>query len=150
RSLLELLREARVEIREGVDPSLIQRESNLRLRIAEASDQQTRLLSKEHTEEQARVAAKQIEDLTTEYDRVLTQIRQASPRYAGLVEPSPLSVAQIQKQLLDENTLLLEFALGEQKSFVWAVTPDSVKSFELPGRATIEQEAKRFYQLLTE
>lgn len=150
RSLLELLREARAEIREGVDPALIERESNLRLRIAEASDQQTRLLSKEHTGEQARVVAKQIEDLTTEYDQVLTRIRQVSPRYADLVEPSPLSVAQMQKQLLDENTLLLEFALGEQKSFVWAVTPDSVKSFELPGRATIEQEAKRFYQLLTE
>jgi len=45
---------------------------------------------------------------------------------------------------------LLEYALGEQKSFVWAVTPDSVKSFELPGRAQIEQEAKRFYQLLTQ
>ena len=52
--------------------------------------------------------------------------------------------------MLDENTLLLEYELGEQKSFVWAVTPDSVKSFELPGRATIEQEAKRFYQILTE
>jgi CHAT domain-containing protein len=50
---------------------------------------------------------------------------------------------------LDENTLLLEYALGEQKSFVWAVTPDSVKAFELPGRAAIEQEAKQFYQLVT-
>src|SRR6185436_12066947 len=35
-------------------------------------------------------------------------------------------------------------------SFVWVVASDLVKTFELPGRAAIEQEAKRFYQLLTE
>jgi len=150
RSLLELLREARAEITKGVDPSLIEREGYLRRKIAEKAEQQTRLLSKKYTDEQASVLSKEIEALTTEYDQVQTRIRQASPRYAALVEPSPIGVEAIQKQLLDADTLLLEYALGEQKSFVWAVTPDSVKSFELPGRAQIEQEAKRFYQLLTQ
>ncbi len=150
RSLLELLREARAEIKQGVEPALIERESYLRRKIAEKAEQQTRLLSKKHTPEQASALSKEIEALTTEYDQVQTRIRQASPRYAALVEPSPIDVEVIQKQLLDPDTLLLEYALGEQKSFVWAVTPDSVKSFELPGRAQIEQEAKRFYQLLTQ
>lgn len=150
RSLLELLREARAEIKQGVDPSLIERESYLRRKIAEKAEQQTRLLSKKYTEEQASALSKELEALTTEYDQVQTRIRQASPRYAALVEPSPIGVEAIQKRLLDADTLLLEYALGEQKSFVWAVTPDSVKSFELPGRAQIEQEAKRFYQLLTQ
>src|SRR5215211_1343314 len=150
RSLLELLREARAEIKQGVDPSLIERESYLRRKIAEKAEQQTRLLSKKYTEEQASALSKELEALTTEYDRVQTRIRQASPRYAALIEPSPIGVEAIQKRLLDADTLLLEFALGEQKSFVWAVTPDSIRSFELPGRAQIEQEAKRFYQLLTQ
>jgi CHAT domain-containing protein/Tfp pilus assembly protein PilF len=150
RSLLELLREARAEIRQGVEPSLIEREGYLRRKIAEKAEQQTRLLSKKHADEQASALSTELEALTTEYDQVQTRIRQASPRYAALVEPSPIGVGAIQKQLLDPDTLLLEYALGEQKSFVWAVTPDSVKSFELPGRAQIEQEAKRFYQLLTQ
>ena len=150
RSLLELLREARAEIQQGVDPSLIEREGYLRRLIAEKAERQTRLLSGEYTEEQALAASKEIDALTTEYDQVQQRIRQSSPRYAGLVEPAPLSVAEIQKRVLDQNTLLLEYALGEQKSFVWVVAHDSVKSFELPGRATIEQSAKRFYQLLTQ
>ena len=149
RSLLELLREARAEIRQGVEPSLIEREVSLRRLIAEKAEEQTRLLSGKYTEEKARDVAQQLESLTTEYDAVQARIRQISPRYTALVEPSPISVAAIQK-LLNENTLLLEYALGEQKSFVWVVTPDSIKSFELPGRATIEQEAKRYYQLLAE
>lgn len=150
RSLLELLREARAEIEQGVDPSLIEREGHLRRLIAEAAERQTRLLSGKYTEEQALAASKEIDALTTEYDQVQSRIRQSSPRYASLVEPAPLSVAEIQKRVLDQDTLLLEYALGEQKSFVWVVAHDSVKSFELPGRAIIEQGAKRFYQLLTE
>jgi len=150
RSLLELLRVARAEIQQGVDPSLIAREVELRRMIGEKAQSQTRLLSGKYTEDRALAAAKEVDDLTTEYDQVQTRIRQSSPRYAALLEPSPLSVAELQKRVLDQNTLLLEYALGEQKSFVWVVTSDSVKSFELPGRAAIEQEAKRFYQLLTE
>ncbi len=149
RSLLELLREARAEIRQGVDSSLIERENNLRRTIADRADQQTRLLSGKYSEEQATTAAKELEALTAEYDQVQTLIRQTSPRFAALIEPSPINVEGIQKQI-DDNTLLLEYALGDEKSFVWVVTPDSVKSFELPGRTTIEQAAKRFYQLLTE
>jgi CHAT domain-containing protein len=150
RSLLELLREARAEIQQGVNPSLIERQGHLRRLIAESAERQTRLLSGKYTEEQAVAASKEIDGLTTQYDQVQTQIRQSSPRYAALVEPAPLSVAEIQKRVLDQNTLLLEYALGEQKSFVWVVSSDSVKSFELPGRAAIEQGAKRFYQLLTD
>ena len=150
RSLLELLREARAELRQGVDPSLVERENVLRQSIADKADQQTRLLSGKPTDEQKLAVSKEMDALTTEYDQVQTRVRQTSPRYAALVQPAPLNVEAIQKHVLDENTLLLEYALGERKSFVWVVTPDSVKAFELPGRASIEQEAKRFYQLLTE
>ena len=150
RSLLELLREARAEIRQGVDPALIQREKDLRGTIADKAQQQTRMLSGNHAEEQVAAASKEIAALTTEYEEVQGRIRKTSPRYAALVEPPPITVAAIQKQVVDENTLLLEYALGEEKSYVWAVTPDSVKSFELPGRATIEAAAKRVYELLNE
>lgn len=149
RALLELLREARAEIRLDVDPSLIERENCLRKAIVERAELQTRLLSGRYTEEQAAAAAKEIDDLTAEYDHVQTRIRQTSPRYAGLLEPSPIDVTGIRK-LLDADTLLLEFSLGEERSYVWTVTPDAVKSFELPGRVTVEEAARRFYDLLNE
>ena len=38
--------------------------------------------------------------------------------------------------------------LGEQKSFVWAVTPDSVKSFELPGRAADRAGSEAFLSVV--
>lgn len=149
RSLLELLTEASGEIRQGVDPSLLDRERILRQSISAKADGQMRLLSGKHSEDQATAAAKEIDALTTDYEQVQAQIRQTSPRYAALTEPAPLNLKEIQSAVLDDETLLLEYALGEEKSFLWAVTPTSISSFELPPRAEIESAARRVYEALT-
>ena len=150
RSLLELLREGRASIRQGVEVSLMDRERELQKAIADSAERQTRLMAGKPTPEQVTAAAREVDGLTMEYEQLQKQIREKSPRYAALTQPVPLDVTEIQKQVVDQDTLLLEYALGDEKSFVWAVTPDSVKSFELPGRATIETAARRFYELSTE
>jgi len=149
RSLLELLKEAGTEIRHGVDPSLLERERSLGQSIADKAQNQMRLLGKEHTEEQARAVAKELATLTTDYEQVQAQIRNSSPQYAALTQPVPLGLRETQQQVLDADTLLLEYTLGEEKSFLWAVTPDSLKSFELPKRSVIEPLARHVYELLT-
>ena len=65
-------------------------------------------------------------------------IRKASPRYAALVSPSPLTVVQIQGGVLDQGTVLVEYALGAQRSYAWLVTPTGVKGATLPPGARIE------------
>lgn len=149
RSLLELLSEAHAEIRQGVDPLLIERELTLRHTISDKAERQMRMLSGRHTEEQATAAAREMDALTTEHEQIQSRIRETSPRYAALTQPVPLGLKEIQQRVLDDGTLLLEYALGEQKSFLWAVTPTWIKSFELPKRAEIEQAARRVYELST-
>jgi CHAT domain-containing protein/tetratricopeptide (TPR) repeat protein len=148
RSLLELLREASAEIRHGVDPALLERHRSLGQLIAEKADSQMRLLSGKHTEEQATAALNEITQLTTEYEQVEAQIRHTSPQYAALIQPVPLKLEETQQRVLDADTLLLEYSLGEEKSFLWAVTPESLKTYELPKRAIIEPLARRVYELL--
>ena len=149
RSLLELLTEANSEIHHGVDPELLQRKSALGQSIAEKADSQVRMLSGKHTDEQATAASKEIATLTSEYEQLEARIRETSPQYAALTQPVPLTLEETQKQVVDADTLLLEYSLGEQRSFVWAITPDSVKTFELPNRSVIEPLARRVYELMT-
>src|SRR5215213_5116236 len=149
RSLLELLTEANTGIQHGVDPALLERKRSLCQLIAAKAAGQMRLLSGNHTEEQATAAVKEIAALTTEYEQVQAQIRDTSPQYAALIQPVPLGVEETQQRVLDTGTLLLEYSLGEEKSFLWAVTPDSLKTYELPKRAIIEPLARRVYELLT-
>ena len=150
RSLLELLAEANAEIRQGVDPSLVERERRLRVVIADKAERQIRMLSGKHTDDDAKVAATEIDALTTEYEQVVARIRQTSPRYAELTQPLPLNLKEIQTNVLDSETLLLEYALGEDRSFLWAVTQDSIKSFELQKREVLEAAARHLYEVLTE
>lgn len=149
RSLLELLTEAQADIRQGVDPVLLERERSLLQSLNAKAAHQMRLLSGAHTKEQAEDAVKEIESLTNEYRQVQSQIRVKSPRYAALAQPQPLGLKEIQTQVLDSETILLEYALGEERSYLWAVTPDKLTSFELPKRAEIETAVRRIYGLLT-
>lgn len=148
RSLLETLAEARANIREGVDHQMAEREQSLQQAIEVKSTRLVRLLSGKHTEQQALTARSEIERLLQQYQDLEEQIRTSSPHYAALTQPQPLAVPQIQ-QLLDPDTVLMEYYLADKHSFVWAVTQRSVSSFELPKRSDVESAAREVYQLLT-
>jgi hypothetical protein len=151
RSLLETLTEARADIRQGVDPLLLERERALQQQLNAKEQYRMKVLSDQHTKEQAAMVEKELKGLLAQYQEVQAQIRRNSPRYAALTQPQPLSLKEIQQQVLDEDTLLLEYALGEERSFLWAVAPTSITSFELPKRKEIEDAAKRVYTMfLTE
>jgi CHAT domain-containing protein/tetratricopeptide (TPR) repeat protein len=149
RSLLELLKESRADIRQGVDGSLLERERLLQQRLNARAAAQVRLLNRKHTPEQADAAAKEIAAITAEYEEVQAQIRARSPRYAALTQPQPLGLTEIQQQALDEDTLLLEYALGEKRSYLWLVSQRSIDSYELPPRAEVEAATRRVYKLFT-
>ncbi|HKQ79522.1 MAG TPA: tetratricopeptide repeat protein [Blastocatellia bacterium] len=144
RGLVEMLRESGADIRQGVDRSLIERERALAWQINAKAQQLTQRLPRE----QVAALNGEISRLEEEYQQTQTAIRRASPRYNALTSPQPLKLAEMQRQL-DDQTILLEFSLGAERSFLWAVTKNSLSSFELPKRERIEQGARRVYDLLT-
>ena len=91
-----------------------------------------------------------LERLLNQLQGVERQIRISSPRYAALTRPQSVSVEEIQRSLLDEQTTLLEFSLGAKRSFLWAVTTDRFESFELPRQAVLEGDARCLHWLLTQ
>ncbi len=148
RSLLESLIAARGDIRQGVDPKLVELEKILGQRINAKQQFRLRLLSGNHTDEQVASVDKDMDSLLAEYQLTQDRIRKASKHYAALTQPGQLSTNEIQR-LLGPNTVLLEYSLGEEHSYVWAVTSDSVNSYELPARTEIDKESKKLYGFLT-
>lgn len=69
------------------------------------------------------------------------------PRDAALTQPTPLSLETVQKEL-DPDTLLLEYSLGWERSYLWLVSPTEFRTFELPGRRAFEIAARSFYESL--
>jgi CHAT domain-containing protein/uncharacterized protein HemY len=146
RSLLELLTEANANIRQGVDPKLLQRERTLQQKLDAVEKRRIEVFNGQWTDKQVQALEKETASLLEEYRQVQEQIRRTSPRYARLTQPQPLTLAEIQQQVLDDNTMLLEYSLGEERSYLWAVTKTSITSYELPKRADIEAAAQSFYQ----
>jgi CHAT domain-containing protein/tetratricopeptide (TPR) repeat protein len=59
-----------------------------------------------------------------------------------------LTAREIQQQVLDSGTILLEYSLGEQKSYLFLVTSSDIKRFDLPPREELEARAKDTYEAL--
>jgi CHAT domain-containing protein len=152
RSLLELLAEANVNIGAGADPRLREQERNLQQQLNAAEQSRIKLLEGSYTEKQLTEIKQRIENLITQLDQVQAQIRVKSPAYAAISQPGAftLTLPQIQQQVLDDDTLLLTYSLGKERSYLWAVTKTGFTSYELPKRADIEAAAKEFRQVLTD
>ncbi|HEU0251914.1 MAG TPA: CHAT domain-containing protein, partial [Pyrinomonadaceae bacterium] len=147
RLLLDLVSESQATLRQGAARELLDRERELRsLFGAQAQYRMDLLLSKKDSEELAAID-NQLAQLRAEYQEIQARIRQQHPRLFSLQEP--LNLQQIQNELRAGDTMLLEYALGDERSYLWAVTSNSIQSYELASRVRIEEAARDFYKTLT-
>lgn len=148
RTLLESLGNNRSAIRSGVDAHDLEREQTARNDLHAKAERLETLTSGHPNDTELARARKGFDDAMAHYDEIQAEIRTASPRYAALVRPEPLSVADIQHGVLDSGTLLLEYSLGAERSYGWLVSNGSIRTAVLPARGRIEQLVHRLYKTL--
>jgi CHAT domain-containing protein len=149
RTFIDTLEDSRANVRSGISSELLNRERSLRLRLSQEAEKQIKLISGSHTPEDAAAQAKLIQEISSDYDQVRAEIRSSNQHYAALTQPVPLTLQEVQSRVLDPNTLLLEYSLGADHSYVWAVSTDGVTAFQLPSRTELETLARRAYELMT-
>lgn len=147
RTLLEMLAQAHVQIDQGVDVGALQQERKVQQLLHTKSEYRVRLASGPHTDAQLLKADAEVGELLLQHQQLEAQLRASSPTYSALVQPRVLSVKEIH-ELLDDDTLLLEYALGEERSYVWAVTANTLSVHVLPSRTEIERLAHGIHELL--
>ena len=148
RVLLDSLVEARADIRQGVDPALLDRERALQKTMGDAAARLARALPAGAESGAVTAARQELEAAGQEYRQLEARVRQESPRYAALTQPAPATLDELRRELLDDDTVLLEFHLGDERSFLWAATRSELQSFSLPARADIERGARSIHDLL--
>jgi CHAT domain-containing protein/Tfp pilus assembly protein PilF len=148
RALTEALQRVTNGLRAG-DAALLEKERTLRAQIVDKESARTQFLLGEGGEAAAQADA-ELAAANADLAKTEAAIREASPRYAELVAPQTITLASIQRDLLDDDTALVEFTLGEKRSFVWAVTRDAVTVRPIAGRAVIDKAMRSAHALLTE
>jgi CHAT domain-containing protein/tetratricopeptide (TPR) repeat protein len=142
RSLVELLHRFGKETGLGADPLLTQREVSLRQVLAVKAEEQGQLLSQTHDKGAEYALASQIADLSHQYERLEADLRAKESQYGTVPNTPSLKTSELQ-ELLGEDDLLLEYSLGDQRSYLWSLTRTGFKSYTLNSRGEIENLARR-------
>jgi CHAT domain-containing protein len=142
RSLLDLLSETNAAITEGVPAELLTRKQENLERQQDIADILTGIsVSTEELKEKPAELDAELEKLQTEYEEIENQIRTASPRYASLTSNKPLTLAEVQQSVLDDQTVLVEYALQADDSYLFAASKSGVSLYKLPSRGTVDKLA---------
>lgn len=165
RGLLALLAEAKVNIREGTDPQLLQRDDALTSRIRAMTTVAARVgdpgkkASSFTTMSLGPIGyddvlpgvqnEKGLDGLFNEQEAIRRQIRASNPRYASLIPLANLSVANLQAKFLDQDTILLEYSIDDTEGRLWAISRDSMMMVGVPGRRTLESLTHRLYNSIS-
>jgi len=145
RSLLDVLADGHAVISAGVPPDLIKRRSENLAHQQLIGAQLTGVSLAGETAPQAFTELEaELERLAVEFESLENQIKAASPRLDSLVHTRSLTLDEVQRRVLDDETALVEYSLGEQSSYLWVITRQSAALFKLPAGATMDQLAMDF------
>lgn len=147
RRLLESLGESQADIFAGIAPELLAAEKQLRQNI-NAKESQRLDAVRQTNSAKAAVYEKEIAGLIQKYRDLQTEIRLKSPQFAELTQSEPATLNEIQNSVLNTDTVLLEYFLGEEKSFLFLATGQSLDVVELPAQAEIDRTARAYVENL--
>lgn len=145
RSIMEVLQLSGTDPMSGASGEIRERMSNLQANIKLRSDMLTDALS-------TGVAQRSIEDLDVELDHLSNEYEKLRSQVKGDMSAvgaeREFDLEQFQKVVLRSDSVGLIFSLGEERSYLWMVSPESFAFFELPERGHIEDSVEHLRALL--
>jgi CHAT domain-containing protein/tetratricopeptide (TPR) repeat protein len=146
RSLAEFLRSTETNLLVRLDPGLSKQEESLRISMLAKKDRRVTLVSKEYAKEELERLDAELAQLEAQYKSVSATISERYPTFDQITQPRGWDLARLQEQVIsDDDTVLLEYMLSDDKSYVWAITRDSFNAHEITGE--IGKVAETVYKL---
>jgi CHAT domain-containing protein/Tfp pilus assembly protein PilF len=147
RAFLETLGESKVDIRERLTPQLKEQEKKISNQISSAIRE---LTSQELSENQRMRLSQELKGAEDDYGLLLQKIRVEVPEVANMVAPVPCRLDQVQDQITDNKTALIEYFIGEKESYVFFITKRDIWLHLLPGRDGIWRSLKAYLKALSD
>ncbi len=149
RTLLDLLKNINAQTYTGVNPELVKEQLELENQVSSLAEKIVKTKNRNHTEKELDSLEKAFAQSTAKLKILETEIASKNPNYKNLTKPTPLTLKQIQEKILDSDTLLVQYSLGENSSYVWVINDKELFSYHLPKRQEIEILSDKIYSLLT-
>ncbi len=101
------------------------------------------------TSEQLNKLDRESSALISQIQETRNKLRRENPAYAALQYPEPITLQQIQQKVLDKDTVMLQYSIGKERSYLWLASPTTIQSYSLPGEKDLEEIAKPFHSAIT-
>ncbi|MDP1859084.1 MAG: CHAT domain-containing protein [Gemmatimonadaceae bacterium] len=135
RMLSELLSPVGNRLALAADSALIGQRTAVQRRISDVAGRAAR---------QPQLQA-QLDSLLNAFDDVESRLRASSAGYAAASTSPVSSSVTLRREVLDSGAVLLQYVLGRDRSYVFALTTTSINASPLPPRASIDSIVRRFY-----
>lgn len=146
RSLLDLLSQMDLALEDVKSDSLKNRLYKLRIQLNKAENMMYR-------EETYGKKDKLIDAWTyfqNEYSLTLDQLRKCAPIFGELMLPDIASVEFVQRKVLDQNEVILEYVLGRNKSYLFVIGKSMFDIVSIENGDVVAEKVHRLLRLCTD
>jgi len=147
RAFLDSLEVADVDISQGINPALANREKEAMRDLAKAYN---KLLSTNASPEDKAKISEEIKALEDRIESLKREIRTSSPVYADLKYPEVITYDQVRKELPTSRTAYFAYSLGKEASYAFVVSREGLKIFSLPSRKIIQQKVIAYRKAISD
>jgi CHAT domain-containing protein/Tfp pilus assembly protein PilF len=141
RAFLENLIASKADVQSGIDPGLKHKEDEILRKI---SVNQKQLYNNKLTNRESEKLEGELVELENDFEKLSREIRENNSKYATLFYPESYDAEKIQHEILHDNEVILEFFLGIEHSFLWKLSKDQFKLYQLPEKETIEKAVSEY------
>ncbi|MFC2167957.1 CHAT domain-containing protein, partial [Acidobacteriota bacterium] len=148
RSFLDNLEESQISISKKVSDEYENKESDITNRISKKMEKLSDRNSLSSSDRE--LIEKELFEAEDEFSNLLNQMLLDKVDISNLVSPRPFNLNYLQERYLDSKTVLVEYFLGEKKSFLFFISKNILKIFELPSQSKIKDSIKAYLKVLTD
>ncbi len=149
RSMLEKLILSEAKLTKDASPETVTKENEIHNLLNINSNKLIELLSQSANQIEIESISSKIKELEHELEEIKAELKQKSPIYSAIKNPESFDLTDFQQNILDDNSILLEFSLGEEESYLWLVSKTNFSHVILPGRKNIEASIEKIHQTFT-
>ena len=147
RAFLDSLEISQLNISQGIDPKLLNKENEL---MKDISKLYTKLYSTELSSQEKNKIHEELKEYEDKLESLKREIRTLSPVYANLKYPEIISLEDTQNELLDNQSAFFAYSIGKEKSYLFVVTKKSLKIFPVPNREELRNRVSEYLKTITD
>jgi tetratricopeptide (TPR) repeat protein len=152
RLFLEQMGQSGARLFAGFPDAFSEKEIDLVLQIEQTRKQLGKEYAKSVTD-QDKEFIKNLEEhektLLTEQQTLQEQIKTEYPDYYALKYPQPVSLAELQKNVLQSDELMLVYNVMDEKTIMWLIEPDTMQMYTLPvGEKELQERVTELRQAM--